>query len=272
MIEVVDVWYRYPEGSVALRGVSLQIERGEFIAIMGENGAGKTTLIKHFNGLLKPQRGEVFVDGINTKESSIAELSKKVGVVFQNPDHQLFSSTVEEEIMFSLNNLNIDADEARRRMEWVLKLLDLERYRKRSPFSLSGGEKKRLALATILCMKPKVLVLDEPTMGQDFEQKMKLAELLQNLVRKGTTVVVVTHDVEFAAMYFPRVVLMARGRIIADGVPEDVLTNDEILRRASLIPPQATKIAWEVSRELEDFPRKIIRVKELYEAVISLVR
>lgn len=272
MIEVVDVWYKYPDGPVALRGVSLKIERGELLAIMGENGAGKTTLIKHFNGLLKPQRGVVYVDGVDTRRTSVAELSRKVGIVFQNPDHQLFCSTVEEEILFSLSNLELDEDEKRRRLEWVLELLDLERYRQRSPFSLSGGEKKRLALASILCMKPEVLVLDEPTMGQDYEQKLKLAELLFSLVRAGRTVVVVTHDVEFAAMYFPRVVLMSQGRIVADGPPEEVLTNEKILESASLVPPQATKIAWKVSSRVSGFPRKILRVDELYSAVMAMVK
>ncbi|MEM3716029.1 MAG: ABC transporter ATP-binding protein, partial [Candidatus Bathyarchaeia archaeon] len=167
MIEVEDVYFTYPNGVEALKGVSLKIYDGEFIAIMGQNGAGKTTLVKHFNGLLKPTRGRVLVDGVDTRHTTVASLARKVGFVFQNPDHQLFSETVEEEISFALRNFGFDENVIRERVEWALNLLDLAQYRKASPFMLSGGERKRVALASVLAWDPDILVLDEPTIGQD---------------------------------------------------------------------------------------------------------
>ncbi|MGB9684715.1 MAG: energy-coupling factor ABC transporter ATP-binding protein, partial [Candidatus Bathyarchaeales archaeon] len=150
MIEVQDVYFTYPSGVEALKGVSLTIQDGEFVAIMGENGAGKTTLVKHFNGLLKPTRGKVLVDGVETTKVSVATLARKVGFVFQNPDHQLFSETVEEEIAFALKNFGFSSDIIEKRVTWALNLLGLAQYRKTSPFMLSGGERKRVALASVL--------------------------------------------------------------------------------------------------------------------------
>ncbi|RLG39746.1 MAG: ABC transporter ATP-binding protein [Thermoproteota archaeon] len=242
MIEVDNLFYRYPSGVEALRGVSLEVRRGEFLAIMGKNGAGKTTLVKHFNGLLKPTRGSVKVDGVDTRKLSVAELSRKVGLVFQNPDHQLFCETVEEEISFALRNFGFDEKTIERRVEWALHLLDLERYRRSSPLVLSGGERKRVALASVLAWDPEVLVLDEPTIGQDQRQKEILRQFILQLNAQGKTVVMVTHDVEFVAECKPRVVLMSDGRIIADGEAKTVLTDFKTLREASIIPPQITQL------------------------------
>jgi len=272
MIETVDVWFTYPDGTTALRGVSLRIKDGESVAIMGENGAGKTTLVKHFNGLLKPEKGIVLVDGIDTRDTSVANLAKKVGLVFQNPDHQLFSSTVEEEVMFALKNLGFSSEEIKERVDWVLKFLDLERYRERSPLSLSGGERKRVALASVLCVKPKVLVLDEPTIGQDAKQKRKLGNLLEKYQKEGNTVIVVTHDVEFASKYFKRIVVMAGGKIIADGPPNKVLTNLTILEESSLSPPQVTVLSYEIAKKVNAFPRDIVLFDELLQEIVARLR
>jgi len=272
MIEVANVWFTYPEGTIALRGVSLRIGDGESIAIMGENGAGKTTLIKHFNGLLKPQKGTVLIDGIDTKEVSVARLARKVGLVFQNPDHQLFSSTVEEEVMFALKNLGFTNEEIKERTNWVLEFLDLEKYRERSPLSLSGGERKRVALASVLCVKPKILVLDEPTIGQDAKQKRKLGELLKKYQEEGNTVIVVTHDVEFASKYFKRIIVMARGKVIADGPPNKVLTNQIILNESSLSPPQVTILSYEIAKKISNFPKDIVLFNDLMQEVIMRVK
>ncbi|MEM3704101.1 MAG: ABC transporter ATP-binding protein, partial [Candidatus Bathyarchaeia archaeon] len=199
MIEVQDVYFTYPSGVEALKGVSLTIQDGEFVAIMGENGAGKTTLVKHFNGLLKPTRGKVFVDGVETTKVSVATLARNVGFVFQNPDHQLFSETVEEEIAFALKNFGYSGEVIEKRVTWALNLLGLEQYRKTSPFMLSGGERKRVALASVLAWDPKILILDEPTIGQDYQQKEKLRQFILQMKSQKKTVVIVTHDVEFVA-------------------------------------------------------------------------
>ena len=261
MIEVDNLFYRYPSGVEALRGVSLEIRRGEFLAIMGKNGAGKTTLVKHFNGLLKPTSGSVKVDGVDTRELSVAELSRKVGLVFQNPDHQLFCETVEEEISFALKNFGFDEETIEKRVEWALHLLDLERYRKSSPLVLSGGERKRVALASVLAWDPEVLILDEPTIGQDQRQKEILRQFILQLNAQGKTVVMVTHDVEFVAECNPRVVLMSDGRIIADGAAKTVLTDFKTLREASIIPPQITQLFSSIAKY--GFPQDVI---DLWEA------
>jgi energy-coupling factor transport system ATP-binding protein len=242
MIEVKDVYFTYPSGVEALKGVSLRIKEGEFLAIMGQNGAGKTTLIKHFNGLLKPTKGEVLVDGVNTKTTSVAKLARNVGFVFQNPDNQLFCETVEEEVAFALKNFGFKETTLKKRVTWALNLLGLTEYRKTSPFMLSGGERKRVALASVLAWNPKVVVLDEPTIGQDHEQKEKLRQFIIQLNTQGKTVVVVTHDVEFVAECNPRVILMSQGKVVADGVGREVLTDIDRLTQASVVPPQITEI------------------------------
>jgi energy-coupling factor transport system ATP-binding protein len=261
MIKVENVYFTYPNGVEALRGVTVRIEDGEFVTIMGENGAGKTTLVKHFNGLLKPTRGRVEVDGIDTRDASVAELSRKVGLVFQNSDHQLFSETVEEEIAFGLRNFGFDAPTISKRVEWALNLLDLVEYRKSSPFMLSGGERKRLALASVLAWDPKIIVLDEPTIGQDYQQKVKLREFITQLNAQKRTVIVVTHDVEFVAECRPRVILMSHGEVVADGPAPRILTDYDTMTKVSLLPPQVTQIFLRLS-DL-NLPSNII---DIYEA------
>jgi len=242
MIEVRDVYFTYPTGVEALKGVSLTIGDGEFVAVMGQNGAGKTTLVKHFNGLLKPARGEVLVDGVSTRDMSVAKLARKVGFVFQNPDHQLFCETVEEEIAFGLRNFGFEAATVEKRVDWALNLLDLTEYRKTSPFMLSGGERKRVALASVLAWDPKAVILDEPTIGQDHRQKENLRQFIVQLNGQGKTVVVVTHDVEFVAECNPRVVLMSEGKIVAEGEAKKTLTDTTLTLAASIVPPQITQI------------------------------
>ncbi|MCK4633724.1 ABC transporter ATP-binding protein [Candidatus Bathyarchaeota archaeon] len=267
MIEIKDLWFTYPNGVEALRNISLEIRKGEFIAIMGQNGAGKTTLIKHFNGLLKPSKGTVLVDGVNTESVSVAKLAQKVGFIFQNPDNQLFCETVEDEIAFALKNFGFKEVPLKRRVTWALNLLGLMEYRKASPFMLSGGERKRVALASVLAWDPQVVVMDEPTIGQDYSQKEKLRQFIIQLNTQGKTVVVVTHDVEFVSECNPRVILMSGGRIVADGIGKDVLTDVELLAQASVVPPQVTEIFMGI-KDLE-FPLDVI---DLYEAKELLLK
>ncbi len=189
MIEVKDLYFTYPTGVEALKGITLTIDDGEFLAIMGQNGAGKTTLVKHFNGLLKPTKGEVVVDGVSTREVSVAQLARKVGFVFQNPDHQLFCETVEEEVAFALRNFGFEENAIKKRVDWALNLLDITQYRQTSPFMLSGGERKRVALASVLAWDPQVVILDEPTIGQDHQQKEKLRQFIVQLNAQKKTVV-----------------------------------------------------------------------------------
>ncbi len=260
MIEVEDVHFFYSNQVEALKGVSLTIKNGEFLAIMGQNGAGKTTLIKHFNGLLKPSQGKVRIDGVDTRKTSIATLARNVGFVFQNPDHQLFCETVEEEISFALKNFGFEAGAIEKRTDWALNLLGLTQYRKTSPFLLSGGERKRVALASVLAWDPEALILDEPTIGQDYQQKEKLRQFIVQMQSQGKTVVIVTHDVEFVAECNPRVLLMKEGRIIADGEGKDILTDPEALANSSIVLPQVAQIFTYLSSL--GFPKNIIDVYE----------
>lgn len=267
MITVEDIHYVYPNQVKALKGVSLAINEGEFIAIMGQNGAGKTTLIKHFNGLLKPSQGTVHVNGVETKKTSVAALSRNVGFVFQNPDNQLFSETVEEEISFALKNFGFKKDVIEKRITWALNLLSLTQYRKTSPFLLSGGERKRVALASVLAWDPETLILDEPTIGQDHEQKEKLRQFIMQMQTQKKTVVIVTHDVEFVAECNPRVLLMKDGKIVANGIAKDILTNPELLAASSIVLPQIAQIFAKLTPL--GLPKDVIDIYEAKEVILK---
>jgi len=238
MIQTKGIRFAYPSSGEVLRGIDLTIHDGEFVAIMGENGAGKTTLVKTFNGLLMPTAGTVKVDGIDTRESSVARLSRDVGLVFQNPDHQLFSETVREELAFSLRNFGYGEDTIERRVRTILETLDLARYAESSPFVLSGGERKRVALAAVLVWNPKHIILDEPTIGQDYQQKDRLRNFIVQLNSQGKTVMIITHDVEFVAECRPRIVLLSKGVIIGDRPADKLLSDEPLLEKASLTRPQ----------------------------------
>jgi energy-coupling factor transport system ATP-binding protein len=267
VIEVENLHFRYPNSVEALKGVSLVIKCGEFVAIMGQNGAGKTTLVKHFNGLLKPSEGMVRVDGVETTKTSVATLSRNTGFVFQNPDHQLFSETVEEEISFALKNFGFDDETIEKRITWALNLLSLTRYRKTSPFLLSGGERKRVALASVLAWDPETLILDEPTIGQDYQQKEKLRQFIVQMQSQGKTVVIVTHDVEFVAECNPRVLLMKDGVIVADGEGREILTTPEVLARSSIVLPQIAQVFMSLAPL--GLPKNVIDVYEAKEIVLK---
>ena len=241
VIIIDNVDYTYPNGTTALKKIDLNIYKGEILGIMGMNGAGKTTLIRTLNGLIKPSRGNIYVNGENIKSKSIGAISQKVGIIFQNPQHQVFSNTVEEEIKFSLKNLNISKEEISNRTNSILITFDLEKYREKSPLNLSGGETKKLALASIFCRDPEILVFDEPTLGQDAKEIDFLINLINSEKDKGKTIVIVTHNVEFAMENIPRIVLMANGNIIADGPTTKVLTNEFLNEKSSLILPQVRK-------------------------------
>jgi len=268
LISVEGLSFAYPSGVQALRDVSLTIHKGEFLAIMGENGAGKTTLVKHLNGLLRPHAGRITFDGADIADLSVATLARKVGLVFQNPDDQLFSENVESEISFALHNFGFEKDVIEKRVGWAVNLLDIEKYRKSSPFILSGGERKRVALASVLAWDPDVVVLDEPTIGQDYRQKERLRHFLEQLRTQGKTIIIVTHDVEFVADCEPRIVLMAEGGIIGDGTTKEVMTDVDAMARASVAPPMITKVFSKLSEY--GLPGDVVDVDEAASLLIRL--
>ncbi len=271
MISLEKVSFSYASGAVALQDVDLSVESGQFIAVMGENGAGKTTLAKHLNGLLKPSSGRVLVDGEDTRKKSVAALSRKVGLVFQNPDHLLFSETVRDEVAFALKNFGYSPDTIKKQVGKTLEALDLTGYADTSPFLLSGGERKRAALAAVLAWEPDYLVLDEPTIGQDYQQKERLRNFILQLYSQGKAVVIISHDVEFVAESSPEVVLLSKGRLLARGPADEILSNDDLVERASLVKPQMARLFSQLDHEL---PRDVVdvhRAKMLLEDKLSRV-
>lgn len=265
VILVKNVEYTYPNKTIALRGINLKIAKGEFIAIMGKNGAGKSTLIRTFNGLIRPSKGNVFVKGENAQKHTIAELSSVIGLIFQNPLHQLFSNTIEEEIRFSLKNLNLDKNEIERRINGTLEIFNLEKYRNRSPLNLSGGETKKLAAASIMCRNPEILVFDEPTLGQDAKEIEFFINLIRNELSKEKTIIVITHNVEFAIEYIPRVILMADGNIIADGPTNEVLTKEMLINESSLVLPQIYQFNMALNLIGIPSPKNVYSKKQMFD-------
>jgi energy-coupling factor transport system ATP-binding protein len=234
------LWFSYGDRT-ALRDINMTINRGEFIAVMGRNASGKTTLVKHLNGLLRPGKGRITLDGVDTSRYSVDELSRWVGYVFQNPNDHLFADTVEEEVAFSLKNRGVVSEEIEKSVERKLQRFKLTEYRKSYPRSLSGGEKQRLALASVLVTEPRIIVLDEPTRGMDYALKRELTAFLTGYCRDGNTVVMVTHDVETVAECADRVVLLSEGRVVVDG------SRREVLSKALLFSPQVNRLAQALS-------------------------
>ncbi len=271
MIILEDVHYSYDGVYTALRGISLQVDDGERFAVIGANGAGKTTMIKHMNGLLRPQKGRVILDGQDTKFMSVAEIAREVGLVFQNPDHQLFLDSVKKEVEFGLRNIGFTESEAEQRRQKTLASLGLEGFAERSPFTLSGGERKRVALASVLSTEPRFLALDEPTIGQDAHQKNQLARMLVEMNKRGRAVVVVTHDIEFVIENFPRTVAMADGQIIADGSTSMVLSNDEVIERCALALLQMTLAARALRNVFPEVGQRLTLLSELEETIMGIL-
>lgn len=244
VISANHVEHEYPGGRTpALRDVSVDIHEGQFTAIMGRNGSGKTTLAKVLSGLLKPGSGQVFLAGTDVRAMSRAEVARQVGYVFQNPDHQLFSATVDEEIAFGPRNFGLPAAEVRAKVDAAAADVGLTDLRRADPFLLRKGERQRLAVASVLAMGPRVVVLDEPTTGLDDAQQQVVMTLLRRLNASGVTVVMVTHQAALVAEYADRVVVMADGRITLDGPPEEVFRHRDTLAAASVHPPPVVDLA-----------------------------
>jgi energy-coupling factor transporter ATP-binding protein EcfA2 len=244
LIELQDVSFTYREGAVeALKEVSLRIREGEFVAILGENGSGKTTLAKHLNGLLWPEEGRVTVCGMETRGARPRQLAREVGYLFQNPDHQIFAGRVDEEIAFGPRNLEVSEAEVRSRVRQVLELVSLEGYEERDPFVLTKGERQRVALASVLAARPRIIVFDEPTTGLDGPQQEQMMHLLARLNGAGQTIVVITHCTWAAAEYARRVVLMDQGSIVADVTPRQLFGDPELLSETGQVVPAVARFS-----------------------------
>lgn len=243
MIKIENLSYQYNNGNKVLKNINLNIKKGEFVAIIGKNGSGKTTLMKHLNGLLKPTEGKITVCGIDAAKTKTSVLAGKIGFLFQNPDHQIFCTTVFEEIAFGLKNLGTNPTEIEKLVNEAATRVGLQNYLESDPFNLSKGQRQRVALASVLAMKTEILVLDEPTTGQDYSEGLEIMEIVKELNMQGITAIMVTHDMELVALYAKRVIVIQSGMIIEDGQTKEILSREESLAQSNLTPPQAFLLA-----------------------------
>ncbi len=242
VVTIENLSFTYPKGVEALKNINLEIREGEFIGLIGQNGSGKTTLAKLINGLLKPTKGKVYVDGVDTTKTTVSFLSTKVGYVFQNPNNQLLSRTVKEELALGPRNLGLKEGEINERVNEVVEALKLKPLLNKNPFYLSRGEKQKVAVASVLTMKPKILIVDEPTTGQDYLTSLKMMNLYKKLNKEGKTIIVITHETSLVAEYCQRVILLNRGEVMLDNEPRKVFANSFLLKKVSIEPPQISQL------------------------------
>ncbi len=256
IIEFENVHYTYPGDSrESLSGVTLSIEKGSFVAVLGKNGSGKSTLAKHMNAILIPDEGTVQVCGINTtEEDHILDIRRRVGLVFQNPDNQIVANVVEDDVAFAPENLGISPEEIRHRVDTALELVGMSEYKMHAPHLLSGGQKQRVAIAGILAMQPDIIVLDEPTAMLDPQGRRDVISTVTRLCREeGMTVVLITHHME-ECVAADRLYVMAAGKIITSGTPDEVFAQVELMDREGLSVPETTRLLYELNQEGYDFP------------------
>jgi len=277
IIKVDHLAYTYPgvddtPGIAVFKDLNLTIEKGSFVAVLGGNGCGKSTLAKHFNSILLPCGGRVWVSGMDTAdENKLIAIRRNVGMVFQNPDNQIVANVVEEDVAFGPENLGISSAEIRRRVDNALKQVGMSKYASHAPHLLSGGQKQRIAIAGVIAMEPKCIVLDEPTAMLDPRGRREVMETVTRLNReKGITIVLITHHMDEAAQA-QRVVVMYQGNVAADGTPKEVFTQVELLHRIGLAAPETVELCYELNREGFDLPLDRLSEKECAQALYNAV-
>ena len=264
IIKVENLWHIYPTGNVtALRDISLNINRGELVGVIGQNGSGKTTLVKQFVGLLKPTRGKVFIDGEDTAPLKVQELAAKVGYVYQNPNHQLFARTVQAELEFGPTNLGVPEDEVAERVEQAIEFFGLQDLRDLHPYRIGFPLRKLVGMASIYTMKPDIFILDEPTTGQDNVTTRKVYRLIEKLRDEGSTVLCVAHDMILLAEVVERMLVMRDSELIMDGTPRQVFSNDEIMASTHLTPPQITSFSLRIRKDKQNLGDVVLSVNEM---------
>lgn len=268
---VENLVYRYPDGTLALDGINMEIYENEFMAFIGQNGSGKTTFSKCLNGLLKPTNGDVIVDGLNSKNTPIVQMVRRVGYVFQNPDHQLFNSNCWDEIAYGPRNIELPEVEVKERVEEAAEVVGLSKeYFTEHPFFLTKGMRQRVAIASILALRPKVIIVDEPTTGQDARQSIEIMEFLKDLNEKhGHTIIIITHDMPIVAQYARRTIAMGLGKVMADGLTAEVFAQPDVLEATFIEPPQITQLAQR-SKHL-GFTAGTLSVEEMFRQFREIV-
>ena len=278
IIETKDLHFSYADAEtegvspIVLDGVSLQIEKGTFVAVLGHNGCGKSTLAKHMNAILLPTGGQVYVDGLDTaNEELLLDIRRTVGMVFQNPDNQIVANVVEEDVAFAPENLGIPSDEIRQRVDDALKAVGMYEYREHAPHLLSGGQKQRIAIAGVIAMQPKCIVLDEPTAMLDPIGRADVIRTIKQFNREsGMTVVLITHHMDEAAQA-DRLVVMTKGKVIADGTPKEVFQDVEGLKAVGLTVPHTTQLLWDLRQEGIDVPLDALSDEECAQVLCELL-
>jgi len=251
IIETKDITYHYPDGTEALKEVNFKAADGKIVALLGPNGAGKSTLFLHFNGILRPSSGSIIVNGNEIKydKRNLMKVRQNVGIVFQNPDDQLFAPTVIEDVAFGPMNMGLSKDEVERRVEEALKRVGMEKFKKKAPHHLSGGQKKRVAIAGILAMRPRIMVLDEPTSGLDPKGASQILRILYKLNKEGMTIIISTHDVDMVPLYAYQVYIISNGKIIKKGSPHEVFGDVKTVRDANLRLPRIAHLMEILQKE-----------------------
>ena len=277
IIQVKDLSFEYRNREdqpdlLALDGVNLEIKRGSFVAVLGHNGSGKSTLAKHMNAILLPTGGKVYVDGMDTAdEEKLMDIRRTVGMVFQNPDNQIVANVVEEDVAFAPENLGVPPEEIRRRVDDALKAVGMYEYREHAPHLLSGGQKQRVAIAGVIAMQPRCIVLDEPTAMLDPIGRSEVLKTIKQLNRtSGVTVVLITHHMDEAAQA-DRLVVMSKGKVIADGVPRDVFKQVEKLKEVGLTVPETTELLWELQKAGVDVSLDALSDEECAQTLYQLL-
>lgn len=261
-IELKNVCFAYPNGFKALSNIDIEIQKNEFVAIIGQNGAGKSTLLKNITGLLKPTSGEVLINGNNTKNISIAKLSTHLGFVLQNPDRQLFADTVYEEVAFGPKNLKLPPEQIEQRVQESLEIAGLCDIKDKFPPALSAGERAKVVIASVAAMRPDIIVLDEPTTGQDHRGCHQIMNIAKKFHQLGHTVIMVTHHMALVAEYAKRTIVFCKGAVLLDDTTEEVFSKPEILKESYIIPPQITQLGMLLKQPL-DTSKVFLNVDEL---------
>lgn len=274
--EIKDLEFHYEmtdaEPVKVLRGINLELKKGEFTAVLGHNGCGKSTLAKHLNAILLPTGGTVYIDGINTKdEDKVFDIRQRVGMVFQNPDNQIVTTIVEEDVAFALENLGVEPHEMRKRVDEALKAVNMYEYREHAPHQLSGGQKQRIAIAGVIAMRPEFIVLDEPTAMLDPQGRKEVIATIRRLNQEyGISVVLITHYMD-EAVKADRVIVMDDGRTVMDGTPKEVFLRVEELKKLGLDVPQVTELVWELKKSGLDIDSDVINEEECVNALMKLL-
>ncbi|MFF2445552.1 ABC transporter ATP-binding protein [Neobacillus sp. NPDC058068] len=261
IIKAKGLEHRYPDGTLALRGIDLTVHEGEMVAILGQNGSGKTTFSKHLNGILKATGGSLEVFGKEASSYKFHELSRLVGYVFQDPDAQIFKSKVRDEIAYGPKNMGYKEEEIAQLIEDVSDKLEIRHLLDTNPFFISKGDKQRIAVASVMAMRPKVLILDEPTTGQDFKRSKEIMDLTMKLHQEGITILAITHSMNLAVEYAKRVIVFRQGEVLLNGTPKEVFQQHHVLQSAMLKPPQITQFAQRMDHK--GIPGSILTVDEM---------